>query len=474
MKLSFYGAAREVTGSCFCIEANEKKLLIDCGMHQGQDEKDDRQLPFYAPDIDFVILTHGHIDHSGRLPLLVKNGFNGKIYAIQATCDLITIMLKDSAQIQEADAKMENKKAIRAGRAEVTPLYSMDDVRDTLKLLVPCNYKETVELSDGIKLNFVDAGHILGSASVEIFLGKGGLTRKIVFSGDIGNINQPIMKDPEYIDAADYVVMEATYGDRNHEKNPDLKLEFAKIIDEALSRGGNVIIPSFAVGRTQGLLYLIYEIKEKKLVSNPGFPVFCDSPLASEATRLYYDDLRIYGDLQTKEILEKGLNPLTYPDLTFTDLIEDSIALNYDTAPKVIISSSGMCEGGRIRHHLKHNLWKKECAVVFVGFQARGTLGRMLLDGIKKVTIFGDEIAVLATIHNFTGLSAHADKNGLLKWINSFSKKPDKVFIVHSEESICDEFVDSLNASGYSAVAPLCKSAYDLNNGELINAGIKI
>ena len=349
MKLSFYGAAKEVTGSCYCIEINGKRILIDCGMQQGQDEKDDQRLPFNASGIDFVVLTHAHIDHSGRLPLLVKEGFTGKIYATGATCRLISIMLKDSANIQEMDAKWENKKRRRAGKNEVMPLYSMADVEDTLKQLVPCSYDDMIEINNGIKVSFMDAGHILGSASVEIFLNEGPLSKKIVFSGDIGNIDQPIIKDPQYIDIADYVVIEATYGDRAHERSADFTSDLANIIEETLSRGGNVIIPSFAVGRTQGLLYFIREIKKNRLVSNPDFPVYVDSPLATEATDLYDDDLEIYGDSQTREILKKGLNPIAFPGLDFTDSVDDSKALNYDSTPKVIISSSGMCEGGRIR-----------------------------------------------------------------------------------------------------------------------------
>ncbi|MCJ7666501.1 MAG: MBL fold metallo-hydrolase [Actinobacteria bacterium] len=468
MDLSFYGAAKEVTGSCHCLEVNGKKLLIDCGLQQGQDEKNDQRLPFNARDIDFVVLTHAHIDHSGRLPLLVKEGFSGKIYATKVTCDLISIMLRDSAHIQEMDAMWENKKGRKAGKNEVIPLYSIVDAENTLKYLVPCNYEEMNEISDGIRVNFVDAGHILGSASAEIFLSEGKINKKIVFSGDIGNTDQPIIKDPQCIKEADYVVMEATYGDRNHEKGEDYTLGLAKIIDETLSKGGNVVIPSFAVARTQELLYSIREIKEKRLVSgNPAFPVYVDSPLASEITRLYKADLKDYADDQAISILKRGVGLLAFPNLTFTDSTDDSKALNYNPVPKVIISSSGMCEGGRIRHHLKHNLWKKECSIVFVGFQANGTLGRILLDGAKKVKLFGKEIAVLATIHNFTGLSAHADRNGLLKWINCFDKKPDKVFIVHGEDSVCDGFVKSLNELGFLAIAPVYKETYDLNNGEL-------
>jgi metallo-beta-lactamase family protein len=320
------------------LETNGKKLLVDCGLQQGKDEKDDQRLPFNARDINFVVLTHAHIDHNGRLPLLVKEGFNGRIYAIKATCDLISIMLKDSARIQEMDAMLENKKAKRAGKNEVIPLYSMADAEDTLKYLVPCSYGEMNEISEAIKVNFVDAGHILGSASAEIFLSEGIVTKKIVFSGDIGNTNQPIIKDPQYIKEADYIVMEALYGDKKHEKSKDYTLDLAKIISKTLSRGGNVVIPCFAVARTQELLYFIREIKEKKLVAGtPNFPVYVDSPLASEATKLYETDLRGYADSQTIGILKKGIDPLTFPNLTFTDSIDDSKALNSDSTPKVII-----------------------------------------------------------------------------------------------------------------------------------------
>lgn len=462
MNLSFYGAAREVTGSCYCLEANGKKLLVDCGLQQGKDKKDDQRLPFKASDINYIALTHAHIDHSGRLPLLVKEGFNGKIYAIEATCDLITIMLKDSAHIQETGAKWENKRAKRAGKKEVLPMYTMKDVENTLKLLVPCRYGDIMEIDNGIKISFVDAGHMLGSASIEIFLSEGKEAKKIVFSGDIGNENQPIIKDPQCIIEADYIVMESTYGDRDHRESEDFTLKLAKIIDKVLSKGGNVIIPSFAIGRTQGLLYFIREMKEKKLVSNPDFPVYVDSPMATKATDLYDDDLHIYGDQETKEIVKNGLNPLNFTNLEFTASVNDSKALNYNTTPKVIISSSGMCEGGRIKHHLKHNLWKKKCAVIFVGYQAIGTLGRELLDGAKRVEIYRDEIAVKASIYNFTGLSAHADREGLLKWLGCFEKKPDKIFVVHGEESVTETFVRSLEELGFSAVAPEYKEVYDL------------
>lgn len=475
MKLSFFGAAKEVTGSCYSLEANGKKFLVDCGMQQGQDEKDDQRLPFNVKDIDFVVLTHAHIDHSGRLPLLVKNGFSGSILTTKATCDLLSIMLLDSAHIQEMDAMWQNKKSARAGKNEVIPMYSTIDAEQTLKFLVPCSYGEVKEISEGIKISFVDAGHILGSASAEIFLTESSVTKKIVFSGDIGNTNQPMIKDPQYIKTADYVVMESTYGDRNHEKSEDYTVDLAKIIDDTLSKGGNVVIPSFAVGRTQELLYFIREIKERGLVpSSPNFPVYVDSPLATKATKIYDGDLSIYADELASEIIKKGINPLAFPNLNLIDSSDDSKALNFETTPKVIISSSGMCEAGRIRHHLKHNLWRKECAVVFVGFQAKGTLGRILLDGIKKVKLFGEEIAVMSTIYNFRGMSAHADKDGLLKWINSFDPKPGKVFIIHGEDTVCEGFVHMLTDMGFLATAPLYESIYDLSNGELITSGIEV
>lgn len=475
MNLTFYGAAKEVTGSCYCLEINGKKLLVDCGLQQGQEEKDDQRLPFDAVDINYVVLTHAHIDHSGRLPLLVKEGFSGKIYATKITCDLISIMLIDSAHIQETEVKWKNNKNKRSGKNKILPLYSLADAENTLRLLVPCNYDEINEISNDIKVNFVDAGHILGSASAVIFLSEGKITKKIVFSGDIGNTNQPIIKDPHYIKVADYVVMEATYGDRNHIKSEDYALELAKIIEETLSIKGNVVIPSFAVARTQELLFFIREIKERKLVKNvPDFPVYIDSPLASRITKLYDADLTGYADEQAIGMLKKGLDPLSFPNLTFVDSAEDSKALNYDIIPKVIISASGMCEAGRIRHHLKHNLWRKECSIVFVGFQAIGSLGRILLDGAKKVKLFGEEISVSATIYNLTGLSAHADKEGLLKWITSFDKKPDKVFVTHGEDAVCDEFVRSLSELGFLAVAPIYMSRYDLSNGEIVSPGIEI
>ena len=474
MQLIFYGADKEVTGSCHCILVNGIKILIDCGLQQGADEDDNHKLPFYATQVDYVIVTHAHIDHSGRLPLLVKNGYEGKMYATGATCDLLSIMLRDSAHIQEMDAINENRKGKRAGREPEEPIYTVEDAQETLTRMVPCSYGDMVELCEGVRFRFTDAGHLLGSAYVELWLTENGVTKKIVFSGDIGNRNQPIIRDPQYIKQADYVVMESTYGDRDHEKVEDYIPILADIFDKTLSDGGNVVIPSFAVGRTQELLYFIREIKERRLVkSNPNFPVYVDSPLAAEATKIYSGDLTGYADEDTLKLINSGFKPISFSNLNICASVEESKALNEDHIPKVIISSSGMCEAGRIRHHLKHNLWRPECAIVFVGYQANGTLGRALIEGLGTVKLFGEEITVQAHIHNFRALSAHADRTGLLKWIDAFETKPSRVFVVHGEQSVCEAFTENLNQLGYHAHAPNFESAFDLEENRVLDEGIE-
>ena len=422
MKLTFFGAARAVTGSCHCVECGGKKILVDCGLQQGRDERDNQELDFAAGYIDAVVVTHAHIDHSGRIPLLVKQGFTGNIYCTRLTGQLLSIMLRDSAHIQESDAQWQNQKGKRAGEEPVEPLYTVHDAEEAVKRIVTCEYGTTLQIADGVKVRFVDAGHLLGSASVEMWLTEGDDTRKVVFSGDIGNRDQPIIRDPQYIRDADYVLTESTYGDRLHDmdKDPDYTADLAAIIDETLGNGGNVIIPSFAVGRTQELLYFIREMKEQGLVKSvPGFSVVVDSPLAGEATRIFSGDLHGYLDEEAIAAL-KGGALFQFPGLTITESSDESRALNLDPTPKVIISASGMCDAGRIRHHLKHNLWRPECAVVFVGYQAEGSLGRRLLNGVGSVKLFGEEIAVRARIVNFHGLSSHADRDGLLRWIEHF------------------------------------------------------
>jgi metallo-beta-lactamase family protein len=475
MKLSFYGADREVTGSCHGVEIRGKNILVDCGMHQGSDNGYKQDFPFNPATIDYVVMTHAHIDHSGRLPLLVKQGFKNKIYATGATIELLEIMLRDSAHIQEIEAGWKSRKGKRAGRQEAVPLYTVQDAEEVFKYCVPCVYNEIYEIDGGVKIRFTDAGHLLGSAFVEMWLTENGVTKKVVFSGDIGNLGQPIIRDPQYVHEADIALMESTYGDRNHEITEDYTEDLAKVIDKTLALGGNVIFPSFAIGRTQELLYFIREMKERGLVkSAPNFPVYVDSPLASAATCIYAGELEGYLDQDTIDVIKSGKEYLSFDNLHVSETSEDSKAINNDTTPKVIISSSGMCEAGRIRHHLKHNIWRPECAVVFVGFQAKGTLGRILLDQTTdKVMIFGEEIAVKCNIYSFRGMSAHADRDGLLKWVGAFERKPEKVFVVHGEAEICQLFTESLKTMGYNAYAPMFTATYDVLTDTLIAEGVE-
>ena len=474
MKLTFFGAAKAVTGSCHCLEVNGMRILIDCGLQQGRDERDNRVLDFAPGYIDYVIVTHAHIDHTGRIPLLVKQGFHGKIVTTRLTGQLMSIMLRDSAHIQESDAQWQNQKGRRAGRAPVEPLYTIADAENAMELVETYEYGELVDLFEGVRLRFADAGHLLGSACLELWLTEEGVTRKIVFSGDLGNVDQPIIRDPQYIDEADYVVMESTYGDRLHEPPESYTQALAQIIDETFEKGGNVIIPSFAVGRTQELLYFMREMKEEGMVkSHPDFRVCVDSPLANEATRIYSGNLHGYLDEEAIEAL-KGGALFQFPGLTLTETSEESKALNLDTSSKVIISASGMCDAGRIRHHLKHNLWRKECVVVFVGYQAEGSLGRALLEGARSVKLFGEEIAVNARIVNFKGLSSHADRDHLLAWAKHYAPKPRHIFVVHGEASVTEIFAQKLRDAGLSAHAAEYEEVYDLAADRMLSAGVPL
>ena len=455
MKLSFFGADQCVTGSCHCLEVGGKRILIDCGLQQGRDEVDNRSLPFAPGSIDYALITHAHIDHSGRVPMLIKNGFQGRILTTRLTAQLMSIMLQDSAHIQESDAEWKNRKAKRAGAEPVEPMYTVQDAEAAMKLFVGVDYDKRIELAPGIEVRFVDVGHLLGSASIELWITEGSTTTKLVFSGDIGNLNQPIIKDPTYIQQADYVFMESTYGDRNHDPRPDYVAELAKILQRTFDRGGNVVVPSFAVGRTQEMLYFLREIKEKGLVKGHGnFPVYIDSPLATEATRIFRDTDPDCFDAQTRALLEKGIDPINVPGLRISVTSDDSRMINTDRTPKVILSASGMCEAGRIRHHLKHNLWRPECTILFVGFQAVGTLGRTLIEGVDSVKLFGEPIEVKAEICQLTGMSGHADKDGLLRWVNAFTEKPRRVFVIHGEDEVENRFVDTLTEQGFTACAP--------------------
>ena len=468
MKMTFLGAAHEVTGSCTLLECCGQYGLVDCGMEQGKDIFENQELPVNANQIDFVLLTHAHIDHSGLLPLLYKNGFQGSIYATEETCNLCRIMLRDSAHIQEQEAEWRNRKAKRSGEDAYVPLYDMDDAEGAIARLHPVRYNDTRQIGEGFSIRFSDIGHLLGSACIEIWLLEKGVERKIVFSGDIGNLNQPIIRDiPTTIPAADYVVCESTYGDRLHERPDDPVALLAGIIQRTLDRGGNVVIPSFAVGRTQEMLYFIREIKERGLVTgHPNFSVYVDSPMANEATSVYLQCSTECLNEKTKALVKAGVNPLMFRGLRTSVTTADSRAINLDPNPKVILSASGMCEAGRIRHHLKHNLWREECTILFVGFQAMGTLGRSIHDGAQKVKLFGEEVLVRAEIATLPGKSGHADRDGLTAWLQGFVKKPQMVFVNHGENTVCDHFVEHLEQDlGYKAFAPFSGAEFDLASG---------
>ena len=473
MKLSFFGADQCVTGSCHCLEVGGKRILIDCGLQQGRDEVNNRSLPFAPGSIDYVLITHAHIDHSGRVPMLIKNGFQGRILTTRLTAQLMSIMLQDSAHIQESDAEYKNRKNRRAGRPEEEPLYTVADAQRVPEFIDTCEYGQPVHLCDGVDAVFIDAGHLLGSASIRLTLTEGGQTRTIVFSGDIGNVDQPIIRDPQFFTGADYVVMESTYGDRNHTEVWSYTGQLAQIIDETLGKGGNVVIPSFAVGRTQELLYFIREIKDQGLVTSvPNFPVYVDSPLAKSATTIFCGDLRDYLDQDALELVKDGTHMFNFPGLHLTETVDESKSLNEDHTPKVIISASGMCDAGRIRHHLKYNLWRADSAVVFVGFQSPGTLGRTLLDGATSVKLFGEDVAVRAKVVNFQGLSSHADHDHLLDWISHFKEpKPQHVFVVHGDREVAPVFAQTVSQLGFTAHAPQYTEEYDLLTCTQLAAG---
>lgn len=475
MRLIFIGADHEVTGSCHVLEVCGRYILVDCGMEQGTDDFETAELPMNIADIDYVLLTHAHIDHSGMLPLLYARGFRGDVIATPATVDLCDIMLKDSAHIQMTEAEWKNRKGQRAGKEPVVPIYDMNDAEGVLEHFVSCDYDKVMDLCEGVKVKFSDAGHLLGSASIEVWINEDGEERKIVFSGDIGNLNRPIIKDPSYINDADYVVMESTYGDRYHNADVDYVSELAGICQRTFDRGGNVVIPAFAVGRTQEMLYYFRKIKEEGLVKGHSFEVYVDSPLAVEATQIFNENMAECFDQEAMELVRNGINPLRFPGLTLSITSNDSIAINSDNKPKVIISASGMCEAGRIRHHLKHNLWRKECTVVFVGYQANGTLGRMLLEGASEVKLFGETIEVMAEIVKLEGVSGHADKAGLIKWITSFDNRLKQVFVVHGEDEVSTGFAKCLcEEYGLNAVAPYSGAEFDMISGRFVKEGERI
>lgn len=449
MKIKFLGAVTSVTGSCHLITTGANKFLLDCGQFQGSDEMDElnwEEFDFNPEEIDFVLLSHTHIDHSGRLPLLVKRGFKGPIYCTDATADLLDVMLKDSAYIHEKEAEWKNRKNQRAGRPYREPLYTFDDAVAALKQIKPVLYNQLLEIYENIKVVFNDAGHILGSSIIEIFVKEDEEISKIVFSGDIGMKNKPILKDPTIIKKADFLIMEATYGNRLHEKNSASIERLIDIVIKTIKRGGTVVIPSFAVGRTQELIFefnRFYEDHPDYKKELNGIMVYIDSPMATTATQVFRNNAHIF-DEETKDYILQRNDPLDFKNLKFTRTVEESKELNINTEPKIIISTSGMCEAGRIKHHLKHNLWNPKSSIVFVGYQAEGTLGRSILNGDKYVSIFGERIRVQAEIYDLEGFSGHADKEGLLEWLSGFQKKPKEIFLVHGEKESKEELAAAI------------------------------
>ncbi|RGQ04470.1 MBL fold metallo-hydrolase RNA specificity domain-containing protein [Blautia obeum] len=478
MKITFIGATHEVTGSCYYLEAAGKKFLVDCGMEQGPDYYENQDIPVKGSDLDFVLLTHAHMDHSGNLPAIYAKGFQGPIYATQATCHLCDIMLRDSAHIQMFEAEWRNRKGRRQGKPEFVPAYTMEDAMGVIQNFVPCPYEKTIKPAEGISVRFVDAGHLLGSASIEITIQEDGKEKKIVFSGDIGNLNQPLIKDPVYLHDADYVVMESTYGDRSHGDRPDYVAMLTEVIQHTFDRGGSVVIPSFAVGRTQEMLYFIRQIKEEGRVhGHDNFKVYVDSPLANEATTIFNEHIYDCFDEEAMALVKKGINPLMFPGLKTSITSDDSKAINFDEDCKVIISASGMCDAGRIKHHLKHNLWNPNNTILFVGYQAIGTLGRALIEGATEVKLFGETVAVGAKIRQMPGISGHADVNGLMTWIKAFKEKPEKVFVTHGDDEVTEIFARRLQEElGLDSMAPFSGTVYDLANNTCIYEaqGIKI
>lgn len=462
MKIEFFGAAGCVTGSCHLIKIRDKKVLLDCGLYQGRDEKErgNESFNFNPKEIDYVILSHAHIDHSGRIPLLYKKGFKGRVICTEGTKELCSIMLLDSGHIQEMETEWSNRKKMRLGLQPDEALYTSKIAELSLYLFDGYPYNQWIELFDGLKFRFRDAGHLLGSSIIELLINEDGKETTLVYSGDLGNKGKPIIKDPTIIEKADYLILETTYGDRLHENlDTDLR-ELVDIIKMTFQRGGNVVIPSFAVGRTQEVVYALNKYVENNLLKDIN--VYVDSPLASESTEVFKKFTKYY-DKEASNLLISGDNPLDFEGLHFTNSPEESIQINKIKSGAVIISASGMCEAGRIKHHLKHNLWRKESSIVFVGYQAEGTLGKRILEGAKRVKIFGEEIAVNAKIYNLQGLSGHADKNGLFKWVEGMNKRPKAILLVHGDPESQISFKELLDSKKYNS--------FIMNSGESFTPG---
>ena len=476
MKITFLGATRTVTGSNFLVEGAGKRFLVDCGMWQGKAEQEmenSQEFEFNPLEIDFMLLTHAHIDHSGRIPKLYKEGFRNKVYAHKATCDLCTLMLPDSGHIQETEIEWKNKKRKRKGEEPIEPIYTAEDAVRCLEIFEPVQYDQIIEITPEIHVRFNDAGHMLGSSIIEVWVKEGEKVTKTVFTGDIGNNDIPLLSPPTMIEDTDFLVMESTYGSRLHMRNDEKAQIFLDVVSETLDNGGTVVVPSFAVGRTQEILYEINKLKDeygdeeefrRKYKTIMKAPVYVDSPLAISATEVFRENTEIF-DEETKEEIMRGDNPLEFPGLKFTKTADESKALNEDQTPSIIISASGMCEVGRIKHHLKHNLWNPKSTILFVGYQAPGTLGYSIVNGAKTVKIFGEEIAVNARIEYIEGYSGHADQELLMNCIYSYIKKPKHIFLVHGEPESQDILADKIEQETKIGVTiPEFGETYELND----------
>ena len=480
MKITFLGATKTVTGSNFLVEGAGKKFLVDCGLFQGQAREElENEAPFLfnVYDIDFMLLTHAHIDHSGRIPKLYKEGYRNPVYATKATCDLCGIMLPDSGHIQEVEIEWKNRKRKREGKLELPPLYTAQDAIDCLEIFKPIKYDEIIQIDEDIQVRFNDAGHMLGSAIIEVWITENGETKKAVFTGDLGNNDIPLLDSPTMIENTDYLIMESTYGNRLHMRNDEKANMFLNIVSETLEKGGRVIIPSFAGGRTQEILYELDSIKQnseedelfaKEYEELMHASVYVDSPLAISATEIFTQNMDLF-DEEVREKIASGENPLEFPGLQFTRTADESKALNETDEPCIIISASGMCEVGRIKHHLKHNLWNPNSTILFVGYQAPGTLGRTIVDGATKVKIFGEEIAINARIEYIEGYSGHADQEWLMNFIYSFITKPKHIFLVHGEPEgqlvLKQKILDEI---GIPVTIPEFGEVYELNDEEIV------
>ena len=462
-KLTFFGAVEGVTGSMYLLKAGKSQVLLDCGLFQGRRKEEAANLeplPFDSSTIDAVVLSHAHLDHSGRLPLLVAEGYEGPIYTTRPTCDLIEVLLKDAASLQERDAEWENKRRRRAGKEEIEPLYSLEDVEDALSLRQGISYYQRITIADGVDIKFVDAGHILGSAIVEIFIDEHGVEKKLVFSGDLGNSQAALLRDPDIVESADILLLESTYGDREHRSMEDTLSEFENMIEEASQNGGNILIPSFAVGRTQEIIYRLGELYQKGKLKQQA--IYLDSPMAIAVTEIYHRYQDVYNE-EDKNAIEtyskeershqKSLHTFL-PILRYSTSTEESMALNKLASGAIIIAGSGMCNGGRIRHHLKHNLWRKQSHVVFVVYQAIGTPGRKLVDGAATLKTGGEEVVVRAQVHTLGGFSAHASQSQLIHWLSNFKEKRPQLFLVHGEEGAKQALQTAAKEHGWNANIP--------------------